>query len=69
MHMATVRCADSLDANLSNGDVRAANSTTEAAGLLHEGSPRAGAAAARGHADVRGHEVDDWIDGVSGMIG
>jgi hypothetical protein len=52
-------------------DVRAANSTTEAAGLVHEGPPRAGAdaAAAREHADIRGHEADDWIDGVRGMIG
>ena len=51
-------------------DVRAANSTTEAAGLVHEGPPGAGAdaAAAREHADIRWHEAD-WIDGVRGMIG
>ena len=51
-------------------DVRAANSTTEAAGLVHDGRPRGGvdAAAAREHADIRWHEADDWIDGVRGMI-
>jgi hypothetical protein len=44
---------------------------TEAAGLVHEGPPRAGAdaAAAREHADIRWHEADDRIDGVRGMIG
>jgi prephenate dehydratase len=71
MPMATVHCADSLEANLPDVDVRAANSTTEAAGLVHEGPPRAAAdaAAAREHADIRWHEADDWIDGVRGMIG
>ncbi len=70
MPISTVHCADSLEANLPDVDVRAANSTTEAAGLVHDGPPRAGAdaAAAREHADIRWHEAD-WIDGVRGMIG
>ena len=71
MPISTVHCADSLEANLPDVDVRAANSTTEAAGQVPEGPPRAGtdAAAAREHADIRWHEADDWIDGVRGMIG
>ena len=68
MPMATVHCADSLEANLPDVDVRAADSTTEAAGPVHDGPPRTGAAAAREHADIRWHEAD-WIDGVRGMIG
>jgi prephenate dehydratase len=70
MPMATVHCADSLEANLPDVDVRAANSTTEAAGLVHDGPPRAGAdaAAAREHADIRWHEADS-IHGVRGMTG
>ena len=66
-----VHCAASLEANLPDVNVRAANSTTEAAGLVHEGPARAGADAASvcEHADIRWGEVDDWIDGVRGMIG
>ena len=68
--MATVHCAESLEANLPDVDVRAANSTKEAAGLVHDGPPRAGAdaAAAREHADIRCHEAES-IDAVRGMIG
>ena len=68
MPMATVHCADSLEANLPDVDVRAANSTTEAAGLVHEGPPRAGAdaAAAREHADIRWHEATTGSTGCEG---
>ena len=70
MPMATVHCADSLEANLPDVDVRAANRRRRRRGLVHDGPPRAGAdaAAAREHADIRWHEAD-WIDGVGGMIG
>jgi prephenate dehydratase len=71
MPTATVQCADFLEANVPDVGVRAANSTTEAAGFAHEGPQRAGAdaAAAREHADIRWHEADDRVDGVRGMIG
>ena len=70
MPMATVHCADSLEASVPDVDIRAANSTMEA-GLVHEGPPPAGAdaAAAREHAEIRWHEADGWIDEVRGMIG
>ena len=68
--MPMVHCADALEAKPPDVDVRAANSTTEAAGLVHDGPSRAraDAAAAREHADIRWHEAD-WIDRVRGMTG
>jgi prephenate dehydratase len=69
--MPMVQCADSLETNLPDVGVHAANSTTEAAGLVHDGPARAAAdaAAAGEHADIRWHEADDWIDGMRGMSG
>ena len=71
MPMATVHCADSLEANLPTWTFAWPTRRRRAAGLVHEGSPRAGAdaAAAREHADIRWHEADGWIDGMRGMIG
>jgi hypothetical protein len=71
MPMATVHCADSLEANLSDRGRARRQLDDGGGGAGDEGPRRAGAdaAAAREHADIRWHQADDWIDGVRGMIG